>query len=589
MPRHQISGDTNPDGWGVAWYDAPHTAPDWYRTVTPDLGRRRRSRRVPRSLRSGAFLAAARLASPGRHARRHRQRAVRRRHVVVLAQRHRARLPRRRRRRAAGARRPGASGAASSATPTPRCCSRWCCSTSTTGSRPAEALATVVHDVLAITTGRLNLLLTDGAARARDARRQLAVPPRAGDRRPNPPTTSRAGSRSPTTRSRCSPPTAPPTPRSETASRTSEGSSMTTDVTVDVHLEPDDAAARARSRRARRPRRHAEDAAAEVVLRRPRQRAVRRDHPAARVLPHPHRALDPRRARARRRRAHQGRHAGRARLGHVGEDAAAPRRAPRRGHARTLRALRRERADAARRGRRGRATSTPACACTRSSATSSTTSASSPAAAPASSRSSAAPSATSRPQPRARFLADLAATLAPGDALLLGTDLVKDVDRLVAAYDDAAGVTAAFNRNVLSVLNRELDADFDPARVRPRRACGTPTPSGSRCGCARGGRRPSHIARARARRRVRRGRGAAHRDQRQVPPRRRRAGARRRRASSSPSGGPIPPATSRSRSRSSTDARILGPMPYHPMSDDEVRAFLDSRAGRARDPRHTRG
>jgi L-histidine N-alpha-methyltransferase len=66
------------------------------------------------------------------------------------------------------------------------------------------------------------------------------------------------------------------------------------------------------------------------------------------------------------------------------------------------------------------------------------------------------------PEPRAQFLTDLATTLAPGDALLLGTDLVKDVDRLVAAYDDAAGVTAAFNRNVLAVLDRELDADFDP-------------------------------------------------------------------------------------------------------------------------------
>jgi L-histidine Nalpha-methyltransferase len=66
------------------------------------------------------------------------------------------------------------------------------------------------------------------------------------------------------------------------------------------------------------------------------------------------------------------------------------------------------------------------------------------------------------PESRADFLSDLAATLAPGDALLLGTDLVKDVDRLVAAYDDAAGVTAEFNRNVLRVLNRELDADFAP-------------------------------------------------------------------------------------------------------------------------------
>ncbi|MPQ97746.1 L-histidine N(alpha)-methyltransferase [Modestobacter sp. I12A-02628] len=66
------------------------------------------------------------------------------------------------------------------------------------------------------------------------------------------------------------------------------------------------------------------------------------------------------------------------------------------------------------------------------------------------------------PGPRAAFLAALAATLQPGDAVLLGTDLVKDPGRLVRAYDDAAGVTAAFNRNVLSVVNRELKADFDP-------------------------------------------------------------------------------------------------------------------------------
>ena len=74
---------------------------------------------------------------------------------------------------------------------------------------------------------------------------------------------------------------------------------MTTDITVDVHLAPDADGARARSRRARRPRRHAEDAPAEVVLRRPRERAVRRDHPSARVLPDPHRTGDPaRRTRA---------------------------------------------------------------------------------------------------------------------------------------------------------------------------------------------------------------------------------------------------------------------------------------------------
>ena len=50
------------------------------------------------------------------------------------------------------------------------------------------------------------------------------------------------------------------------------------------------------------------------------------------------------------------------------------------------------------------------------------------------------------------------------DRLLLGTDLVKDRARLVNAYDDGAGVTAEFNRNVLHVLNRELGADFDPER-----------------------------------------------------------------------------------------------------------------------------
>ena len=66
------------------------------------------------------------------------------------------------------------------------------------------------------------------------------------------------------------------------------------------------------------------------------------------------------------------------------------------------------------------------------------------------------------PAARRAFLDNLAAALAPGEWLLLGTDLVKDPARLVAAYDDAAGVTAAFDRNILSVINRELGADFDP-------------------------------------------------------------------------------------------------------------------------------
>ena len=62
--------------------------------------------------------------------------------------------------------------------------------------------------------------------------------------------------------------------------------------------------------------------------------------------------------------------------------------------------------------------------------------------------------------PRTDFLSTLSDTLQPGDTLLLGTDLVKDAGRLVRAYDDSAGVTAQFNRNVLAVVNRELDADF---------------------------------------------------------------------------------------------------------------------------------
>jgi L-histidine N-alpha-methyltransferase len=92
------------------------------------------------------------------------------------------------------------------------------------------------------------------------------------------------------------------------------------------------------------------------------------------------------------------------------------------------------------------------------------------------------------PGARRRFLRSLARLLSPGDYLLLGTDLVKDIDVLEAAYDDARGVTAEFNRNVLHVLNRELNADFptelfehvaffDPERewiemrLRARRAC----------------------------------------------------------------------------------------------------------------------
>jgi L-histidine N-alpha-methyltransferase len=66
------------------------------------------------------------------------------------------------------------------------------------------------------------------------------------------------------------------------------------------------------------------------------------------------------------------------------------------------------------------------------------------------------------PPQRRRFLFDVDALLDDGDHFLLGVDLVKETDRLLAAYDDPRGVTAAFNRNVLHRLNRELRADFDP-------------------------------------------------------------------------------------------------------------------------------
>jgi L-histidine N-alpha-methyltransferase len=66
------------------------------------------------------------------------------------------------------------------------------------------------------------------------------------------------------------------------------------------------------------------------------------------------------------------------------------------------------------------------------------------------------------PGTRRRLLRQIGSLLGPADRLLLGTDLVKDPAVLEAAYDDAQGITAEFNRNVLHVVNRELDADFTP-------------------------------------------------------------------------------------------------------------------------------
>jgi L-histidine N-alpha-methyltransferase len=68
------------------------------------------------------------------------------------------------------------------------------------------------------------------------------------------------------------------------------------------------------------------------------------------------------------------------------------------------------------------------------------------------------------PERRGRFLTTLGTALTGGDALLLGVDLVKDVARLETAYNDSGGVTEAFVRNVLTAVNRELDATFDQRR-----------------------------------------------------------------------------------------------------------------------------
>jgi dimethylhistidine N-methyltransferase len=68
------------------------------------------------------------------------------------------------------------------------------------------------------------------------------------------------------------------------------------------------------------------------------------------------------------------------------------------------------------------------------------------------------------PESAARFLADVRSLLKPGDAMLIGADLVKPVARMIEAYDDGVGVTAAFNKNMLARINRELGADFNVRR-----------------------------------------------------------------------------------------------------------------------------
>lgn len=74
----------------------------------------------------------------------------------------------------------------------------------------------------------------------------------------------------------------------------------------------------------------------------------------------------------------------------------------------------------------------------------------------------------SRPREAVSFLSRIAALMGPDDGFLLGMDLIKDTARLEAAYNDSAGVTAAFNQNILHVMNRRVGADFEPDHFRHR-------------------------------------------------------------------------------------------------------------------------
>ena len=271
----------------------------------------------------------------------------------------------------------------------------------------------------------------------------------------------------------------------------------------------------------------AEIVAAQVVLRLGGQRSVRPDHPAARVLPDPRRGADP----ARRARRRSPPHPARTRWS---SSAAAPRRRP--GCCSTRCATPDRCAGSS------RSTSTPGCCRrpVRRSSTSIRASRSTPSAAISRSTSARSRSVGRRlvvflgstignltPGPRADFLPALSDTMQPGDTLLLGTDLVKDAGRLVRAYDDSAGVTAQFNRNVLAVVNRELDADFDldafehVARwnADEERIEMWLRASARTAGAGRG---------AGSDRRLRRRRGDAHRGVVQVPARRRGGGVGRR-------------------------------------------------------------
>ena len=438
---------------------------------------------LARVVRSGAVLAAVRSATAGMPVGEAAARAVHRRPLAVQ--------PQRRRRRAGPARVAGLAADAAGRRDLldPGRADRLRAAVGA-GPAPAARRATlrptrcaVVIDVAAAAPGsRLNLLLTDGepivgdrvGPRAvRPARRRGAVVV-ASEPYDDDPGWSDVPDRHAARRDRRR--RDHPSALTDLPSRaaTQRGATTDDDVTVDVHLHrpttpPNALRADVRAGLTADP----EVAAAQVVLRRPRQRAVRGDHPAAGVLPDPRRARDPARATPPRS----------PRSPAPTPWSSSARAPPRRPGCCSTRCGPAARCATSCRSTSARprcaeavaaiAGTTPASRCTASSATSPSTSAAAPARSPrlvaflGGTIGNLVPGRAGRVPRRGPR-----ASLAPGERLLLGTDLVKDPRGAGPAYDDAAGVTAAFNRNVLAVLNRELGADFDRRRLRPRRPLG---------------------------------------------------------------------------------------------------------------------
>ena len=145
-PQHQVSGETNPDGWGVGWYRNGDAATRAVTARSPRSGTTTPFAEQSRTIESGAFLGAARLASPGCHHRPERQRALRLGAVALLPQRRGRRVPQGRRRPAAREAERRSASPASKATPTPRCCSRSPSTGSTRATRRARRSSSVVED-----------------------------------------------------------------------------------------------------------------------------------------------------------------------------------------------------------------------------------------------------------------------------------------------------------------------------------------------------------------------------------------------------------------------------------------------------------